>query len=40
MVAAAQAVLEKNGLNTKDIFFDKFTDESNKKVNIIDISLF
>lgn len=30
MVDAAQAVLEKNGLKTKDIFFDKFTDESNK----------
>ena len=30
MVDAAQEVLEKNGINLKEIFFDKFTDESNK----------
>ena len=30
MVDAAQEVLENNGINTKEIFFDKFTDESNK----------
>ena len=30
MVDAAISALEKNGINTKEIFFDRFTDESSK----------
>ena len=30
MVDAASEVLEKNGITKKEIFFDKFTDSSNK----------